>query len=179
METRGELALGYPLSQVGSSLVWRLLMMVGLWLEGLTGAREWVRGREWVKRRPPHLGAIDAFLPAERMFVDGSGRDRWGGAAREGLGGWFAPAEIQTGAGDCASPAGRQGSGEALHRFAEFSLASDLWTECPTDLSCATYLPRPPEQSHRETSRYSSSRPGSDTHATVDKIPYGPRTSCS
>lgn len=36
METRGELALDYPLSQVGSSLGWRLLMMVGLWLEGLT-----------------------------------------------------------------------------------------------------------------------------------------------
>jgi hypothetical protein len=86
METRGELALGYPLSQVGSSLVWRLLMMVGLWLEGLTGAREWVRGREWVKRRPPHLGAIDAFLPAERMFVDGSGRDRSGRGGKRGAG---------------------------------------------------------------------------------------------
>lgn len=82
-------------------------MMVGLWLESLIGERKGVRGREWVKRRPPHLGAIDAFLPAERMFVDGSGRDRSGRGRREGLGGWFAPAaEIQTGAGDCSSPAG-------------------------------------------------------------------------
>lgn len=72
-------------------------MMVGLWLESLIGERKGVCGREWVKRRPPHLGAIDAFLPAERMFVDGSGRDRSGRGRREGLGGWFAPAEIQTG----------------------------------------------------------------------------------
>lgn len=116
--------------------------MVGLWLESLMGDLQGVRGREWVKRRPPHLGAIDAFLPAERMFVDGSGRDRSGRGGREGLGGWFAPAEIQTGAGDCSSPAGGKGLGKRPHRFSEFSLASDLWAECLTDLTCATFQSR-------------------------------------
>lgn len=64
-------------------------MMVGPRLEGLIGVHEGVRGREWVKCRPPHLGAIDAFLPAERMFVDGSGRDRSGrgGAGERGWAG--------------------------------------------------------------------------------------------
>lgn len=37
---------------------------------------------EGVKLRRPHLGAIGAFLPAERMFADGSGQDRVGGAGR-------------------------------------------------------------------------------------------------
>lgn len=97
-------------------------MMVRLWPKGLVRAPEGVRGREWVKRRPPHLGAIDAFLPAERMFVDGSGRDRSGRGGRKGLGGWFAPAEIQTGAGDCSSPAGGEGLGKRCTALPSFPL---------------------------------------------------------
>lgn len=60
-------------------------------------------GGEGVKHRRAHLGAIGAFLPAERMFADGSGRDRAGGA------GSHRRTEIQTGAGD--SPAQRAGRG--------------------------------------------------------------------
>lgn len=121
------------------------------------------RGGEGVKRRPPHLGAIGAFLPAERMFVDGSGRDRTGRGGREGPGGWFTPAEIQTGAGDCFGPAGREGPGEAPLGFAEFSLAFDLWVERPTDLPVLP--PKAAEQNQRETSRYPSSKSGSATEA--------------
>lgn len=57
-------------------------------MEGFWGRRG--AGGEGVKRRRPHLGAIGAFLPAERMFADGSGRDR---AGQEGAGGRFAPAD--------------------------------------------------------------------------------------
>lgn len=84
------------------------------------GVRGGVCGGEGVKRRPPHLGAIGAFLPAERMFVDGSVRDRTGTgrgrSRREGLGGWLAPAETQTGAGGGSLlwPSGREGPGEAF-----------------------------------------------------------------
>lgn len=81
-----------------------------------------VCGGEGVKHWPPHLGAIGAFLLAERMFVDGSVRDGTGRgwSRREGLGGWLAPAETQTGAGGgfLLWPSGREGPGEAQLPFA-------------------------------------------------------------
>lgn len=66
-------------SQAGPSLGRRPQLLPRLKLEGLCGGGA---GGEGVKRRRPHLGAIGAFLPAERMFADGSGRDGAGGAGR-------------------------------------------------------------------------------------------------
>lgn len=71
------------LSQAGPSprrpLLLAGLRLLGLALRGAGGGG--ARG-EGVKLRRPHLGAIGAFLPAERMFADGSGQDRVGGAGR-------------------------------------------------------------------------------------------------
>lgn len=153
---------------------------VGLWLEGL-----WGHGRGCVEGNglsvgPPHLGAIGAFLPAERMFVDGSGRDRSGrgGAGERGWAGGSHRRKSRRERETALAQRAARVWGSAAPLCRVFPCVRPLGRMARGPDLCY-YLPRPPEQSQRETSRDSSSRPGSDTHTAVDKIPCGPRTSCS
>lgn len=79
----------------GWSLIWLAPPAAG-WTQARRPGEGGVGG-EGVKHRSPHLGAIGAFLPAERMFADGSGRDRAGGAGRAvRTGGWKSRRERET-----------------------------------------------------------------------------------
>lgn len=99
--------------------------------EGLWGGG----GGEGVKRWRPHLGAIGAFLPAERMFADGSGRDGAGGAGRAvRTGGRKSRRERET-----AGPAGGTGPGRRCQALCgHLSPAQDRRAGRPTDPACLT-----------------------------------------
>lgn len=71
------------------------------------------------------------------MNLDGTERDGEGGGGRVIL-----KAEIQTGAGDCSSPAGGKSLGKRCSPLLSFLHSSDLWPELPRDLTCAIFQGR-------------------------------------
>lgn len=148
--------------------------MVGLWLEGSKGM--WagcVEGKGLSGCLHIWEPLVHSCLLSACLWMDLYGTD-WGGQnrreGREGLGGWLAPAEIQTGAGDGSGPAGGKGLGKHSSALPSFPLRR-------FDLTCATFLGRraKPERDKQTPHPFL----GSANDATVDKIHCGPWTSCS